>query len=139
MKIDSLKNGIVLDHITAGNSMEIYRTMRLDRLDCAVAMIMNARSTQMGRKDIIKIADFTELNMEVLGVIDPGVTVNIIKDGKLVEKKHVELPERIFNVLQCKNPRCITVSERQLRSEFVLTNRDKKIYSCAYCDTKYHR
>lgn len=139
MKIDSLKNGIVLDHITAGNSMEIYRTMRLDRLDCSVAMIMNARSTQMGRKDIIKIADFTELNMEVLGVIDPGVTVNIIKDGKLVEKKHVELPERIFNVLQCKNPRCITVSERQLRSEFVLTNRDKKIYSCAYCDTKYHR
>lgn len=139
MKIDSLKNGIVLDHITAGNSMEIYRTMRLDRLDCSVAMIMNARSTQMGRKDIIKIADFTELNMEVLGVIDPGVTVNIIKDGKLVEKKHVELPERIFNVLQCKNPRCITVSERQLRSEFVLTNRDKKVYSCAYCDTKYHR
>ena len=139
MKIDSIQNGIVLDHIRAGGSMEIYKLLGLDRLDCSVAIIKNARSTQMGKKDIIKIADKIDLNLDVLGFVDPGITVDIIENGVLVEKKHVQLPAQLVNVLKCKNPRCITSSEPHLRSQFVLTDAAKREYSCAYCDTRYHR
>lgn len=139
MHIDSIQNGIVLDHIKAGASMEIYRLLGLDHLECSVAIIKNARSTKMGHKDIIKIDQAVDLNLDVLGFIDPGITVSVIRDGKRVEKKHVQPPARLVNVLRCKNPRCITTVEPQLRSEFLLTDRDKLVYSCAYCETRYHR
>ena len=139
MNIDSIQNGVVLDHIQAGKSMEIYQYLHLDQLDCSVAIIKNARSGHMERKDIIKIDSPVELDLDVLGYIDPNITVNIIRDGKLVEKKHLELPEKLVNVLHCKNPRCITVSETQLDAIFKLSNRDRRIYRCAYCDTEYRR
>ena len=139
MNIDSIQNGVVLDHIQAGKSMEIYKHLHLDQLDCSVAIIKNARSGHMERKDIIKIDSPVELDLDVLGYIDPNITVNIIRDGKLVEKKHLELPEKLVNILRCKNPRCITVSESQLDAIFKLSNRDRRIYRCAYCDTEYIR
>ena len=139
MNIDSIQNGVVLDHIQAGKSMEIYQYLHLDQLDCSVAIIKNARSGHMERKDIIKIDSPVELDLDVLGYIDPNITVNIIRDGKLVEKKHLELPEKLVNILRCKNPRCITVSEPQLDAIFKLSNRDRRIYRCAYCDTEYIR
>ena len=139
MNIDSIQNGVVLDHIQAGKSMEIYKHLHLDQLDCSVAIIKNARSGHMERKDIIKIDSPVELDLDVLGYIDPNITVNIIRDGKLVEKKHLELPEKLVNILRCKNPRCITVSEPQLDAIFKLSNRAKHIYRCAYCDTEYRQ
>ena len=139
MNIDSIQNGVVLDHIQAGKSMEIYKYLHLDQLDCSVAIIKNARSGHMERKDIIKIDSPVELDLDVLGYIDPNITVNIIRDGQLVEKKHLELPEKLVNILRCKNPRCITVSEPQLDAIFKLSNRDRRIYRCAYCDTEYIR
>ena len=139
MNIDSIQNGVVLDHIQAGKSMEIYKYLHLDQLDCSVAIIKNARSGHMERKDIIKIDSPVDLDLDVLGYIDPNITVNSIRDGKLVEKKHLELPEKLVNVLRCKNPRCITVSESQLDAIFKLSNRDRRIYRCAYCDTEYRR
>ncbi len=139
MNIDSIQNGVVLDHIQAGKSMEIYKHLHLDQLDCSVAIIKNARSGHMERKDIIKIDSPVELDLDVLGYIDPNITVNIIRDGQLVEKKHLELPEKLVNILRCKNPRCITVSEPQLDAIFKLSNRDRRIYRCAYCDTEYIR
>ena len=139
MNIDSIQNGVVLDHIQAGKSMEIYKHLHLDQLDCSVAIIKNARSGHMERKDIIKIDSPVELDLDVLGYIDPNITVNIIRDGKLVEKKHLELPEKLVNILRCKNPRCITVSEPQLDAIFKLSNRSRHIYRCAYCDTEYRR
>ena len=139
MNIDSIQNGVVLDHIQAGKSMEIYKYLHLDQLDCSVAIIKNARSGHMERKDIIKIDSPVELDLDVLGYIDANITVNIIRDGKLVEKKHLELPEKLVNILRCKNPRCITVSEPQLDAIFKLSNRDRRIYRCAYCDTEYRR
>ena len=136
MKIDGIANGIVLDHITAGKAMEIYNHLNLDDLDCAVAIIKNVKSSKMGKKDIIKIdADF-DLNLDVLGYIDSGITVNIIKDGKLADKKHIDLPEKIINVVKCKNPRCITSVEDDLDQIFKLTDREKGIYRCAYCDAQ---
>ena len=139
MNIDSIQNGVVLDHIQAGKSMEIYQYLHLDQLDCSVAIIKNARSGHMERKDIIKIDSPVELDLDVLGYIDPNITVNIIRDGQLVEKKHLELPEKLVNVLRCKNPRCITVSEPQLDAIFKLSNRSRHSYRCAYCDTEYRR
>ena len=139
MNIDSIQNGVVLDHIQAGKSMEIYKHLHLDQLDCSVAIIKNARSGHMERKDIIKIDSPVELDLDVLGYIDPNITVNSIRDGKLVEKKHLELPEKLVNILRCKNPRCITVSEPQLDAIFKLSNRAKHIYRCAYCDTEYRQ
>lgn len=139
MNIDSIQNGIVLDHIQAGASMEIYRLLGLDRLDCSVAIIKNAKSTKMERKDIIKIDSLIDLNLDVLGYVDPGITVDIIRDGIRVEKKHLQLPQRLVNVLRCKNPRCITTAEAQLPSEFVLTDPAAHAYCCAYCETEYHR
>ena len=139
MNIDSIHNGYVLDHIKAGASMEIYRLLGLDKLDCSVAIIKNAKSTKLGRKDIIKIDELIDLDLDVLGYVDPDITVSIIKDGVRVEKKHPALPKKLTNVLRCKNPRCITTAEAQLPSEFLLTNPDKRTYCCAYCETEYHR
>lgn len=139
MNIDSIQNGVVLDHIQAGKSMDIYRYLHLDKLDCSVAIIKNARSAHLERKDIIKIDSPLELDLDVLGYIDPNITVNIIKDGKLVEKKHLELPKRLANVIHCKNPRCITVSEPQLDAIFLLSDRESRRYRCAYCETEFHK
>ncbi|MEG2677991.1 MAG: aspartate carbamoyltransferase regulatory subunit [Oscillospiraceae bacterium] len=136
MNIDSIVNGIVLDHITAGKSMDIYRYLKLDSLTCSIAIIKNVKSTKMGRKDIIKIDAPIELNLDVLGYIDPDITVNIIKDGKLFEKREIMLPERIVNVIKCKNPRCITSAESELDHVFVLSDRQARIYRCAYCETQ---
>lgn len=136
MKIDSIKNGIVIDHITAGRGMEIYRLLRLDALDCSVAIIKNVHSAKMGKKDIIKIDSDIPLDMDILGYIDPGVTVDLIRDGKLAEKRKIDLPQRLTNVLFCKNPRCITTVEQELPHIFHLTDQQHRVYRCAYCEAK---
>ena len=135
MNIDSIENGIVIDHIQSKKGMEIYKALELDKLDCSVAIITNARSNKMGRKDIIKINRSIDLNLDILGYIDPNITINIIKDDKIIEKYHVELPKEIVNIIKCKNPRCITSTEQELDNIFVLTKKKKKIYRCKYCDT----
>lgn len=136
MNIDSIKNGIVLDHITAGRGMEIYKSLELDKLDCSVAIIKNVKSNKMGKKDIIKISDNFEVNFDVLGYIDPDVTVCVIEDGKLKSKHKVELPEKIKNIAKCKNPRCITSIEQEIDHVFKLVDREKQIYRCIYCESK---
>ena len=135
MNIDSIHNGVVLDHIQAGKSMEVYKHLNLDQLDCSVAIIKNVRSGRMGKKDIIKIDSPMEVNLEVLAYIDSNITVNIIRDGVRVEKKKLELPEKLVNIIHCKNPRCITVAESQLGSIFLLSDAEKHTYRCAYCET----
>ena len=134
MNIDSITNGIVLDHITAGKSMQIYHDLNLDKLDCSVAIIKNVKSNTLGRKDIIKIDQDYSINLDVLGYIDPEITVSIIKDGETIEKKKVELPEKIVNILKCKNPRCITTTEQGIDHIFKLANREKRVYRCIYCE-----
>lgn len=136
MNIDSIKNGIVIDHIPAGRGMKLYELLGLAKLDCPVAIIKNANSSAMGRKDIIKIdADIT-VDLDIIGYVAPNVTINIIRDGKLVEKKSIELPKILKNVIKCKNPRCITSTEQELEHVFRLENAEERIYRCAYCDTK---
>ena len=139
MNIDSIQNGVVLDHIQAGKGMDGYKYLRLDQLDCQVAIIKNARSGHMGKKDIIKIDSPMEVDLDVLGYIDSNITVNIIRDGVRVEKKHLKLPRKLVNIIHCKNPRCITVSEPQLDAIFLLSDEDKHTYRCAYCDTEKRR
>lgn len=139
MNIDSIQNGVVLDHIQAGKSMDIYKYLHLDQLDCSVAIIKNVRSGRMGKKDIIKIDSPMDLDLDVLGYIDASITVNIIRDGKLKEKKHLELPQRLVNVIRCNNPRCITMAEPQLDAVFLLSDREKHTYRCAYCETAMDR
>ena len=139
MNIDSIQNGVVLDHIQAGKGMDVYKYLRLDQLDCQVAIIKNARSGHMGKKDIIKIYSPMEVDLDVLGYIDSNITVNIIRDGVRVEKKHLKLPRKLVNIIHCKNPRCITVSEPQLDAIFLLSDEDKHTYRCAYCDTEKRR
>lgn len=141
MNIDSIQNGYVLDHIKAGRSMDIYRYLKLDALDCSVAIIKNVKSSKMGKKDIIKIDSLIDLDTTVLGYVDPGITINIIEHGELREKRPLELPERIVNILKCKNPRCITSSEPQLDSIFLLSRKPngKRTYRCAYCETEQRR
>ena len=136
MNIDSIKNGIVIDHIGAGKGMEIYRLLGLDSLDCQVAIIKNAASRKMGKKDIIKVAADIPVNTDILGYVDPGVTVDVIHDGKLVEKKKMALPEKLTNVIFCRNPRCITTSEQELPHIFTLADRETKEYRCIYCEAK---
>lgn len=136
MKIDSIKRGIVLDHIKAGRSMDIYKLLHLDELECSVAIIKNVKSNAMGRKDIIKIDEEITIDLDVLGYIDPGITVNVIEDGVIVEKKHLELPERLTNVIRCKNPRCITSVEPGLDQIFRLADKSRQIYRCIYCDSE---
>ena len=136
MNIDSIKNGIVLDHIKAGKSMQIYKYLGLDDMDCSVAIIKNAHSNKMGKKDIIKIDDTLNLNLDVLGYIDPDITVCYIKDSKIVEKRHLELPSRLVNVIRCKNPRCITSQDTDLDQIFRLTDPEQGVYRCAYCESR---
>lgn len=136
LKIDSIEKGIVLDHIKAGKAMEIYKYLNLDSLDCSVAIIKNVKSSKMGAKDIIKINDNIDINLDVLGYIDPNITVNIIEQNKIAGKKRLELPERIVNVAKCKNPRCITSIEQELDHIFRLADREKGVYRCLYCDHK---
>lgn len=133
MRIDEIENGYVLDHITAGNGLKVYRALGLDKLSCQVAIIQNAKSKKTGTKDIIKVNELIDLNLDVLGYLDPGITVNLIKDGK-VEKLNVEMPKRIVNVAKCSNPRCISNVEENVDYEFVLTD-DKGTYRCIYCET----
>ena len=139
MIIGQIKDGIVLDHITAGNSMNIYHVLNLDKLDCTVALIKNADSPKMGKKDIIKIGTLMDINLDVLGYLDPGITVNIIRDGKVAEQRHVALPQRVVDVIKCKNPRCITSVEREIVHEFKLTDPVKKVYRCIYCEQAAQR
>lgn len=139
MNIDSIQNGVVLDHIQAGKSMQIYKYLHLDELDCQVAIIKNAKSGRMGKKDILKIDSPMDLDLDVLGYIDPDITVNIIRNGERVEKKHLALPKKLVNVIHCKNPRCITVAEPQLDAIFLLSDPEKRSYRCAYCDAEKQR
>lgn len=138
LNVGRLSEGVVLDHIKAGKSMTIYDDLKLDTLDCCVAIIKNARSDKMGRKDIIKVeCPIDSLNLDILGFIDHNITVNIIKDGEIVEKKELSLPKEIRNVIRCKNPRCITSIEQKLDHVFILANPEKEIYRCKYCEEKY--
>lgn len=136
MIIGQIKDGIVLDHITAGHGMTLYNFLGLDELDCQVALIKNAESVKMGRKDIIKIDKVIDINMDALGYLDPGVTVNIIKDGKLAKRQNIDIPERIENVIRCKNPRCITTVEQELPHIFTLRDKENRVYRCLYCESK---
>lgn len=140
LNISGLKEGVVLDHIQAGKSMDIYYHLGLDKLDCQVAIIKNARSSKMGRKDIIKVeGSLDKLDLDVLGYIDHNITVNIIRDNTIVEKKALKLPRKITNVIRCKNPRCITSIEQELDQVFILTDPRKEVYRCKYCEEKYER
>ena len=136
MNIDSIQNGIVLDHIKAGKSMDIYHFLQLDKLSCSVAIIKNVNSRKMGKKDIIKIDTNLDVDLDVLGYIDPDITVNIIRGGALVEKKHLTLPAQVKGLLKCKNPRCITSVEQELPQVFKLTDPVKRVYRCIYCEAK---
>ena len=136
MNIDSIRNGIVIDHIQAKKGMQIYEALNLKSLDCSVAIITNAKSKKMGRKDIIKIDKSIDLDLDILGYLDSNITINIIKNNVRVDKYHVELPSKITNIAKCKNPRCITSVEQELDQVFVLTDKDKKIYRCKYCETQ---
>ncbi|MCR5404638.1 MAG: aspartate carbamoyltransferase regulatory subunit [Butyrivibrio sp.] len=139
LSVGQLNEGVVLDHIPAGKAMDIYRKLKLNKLDCQVAMIMQARSSKMGRKDIIKVeAPLELLNLDALGFIDHTITVNIVKDGEIVEKKKLSLPHRLVNIIHCKNPRCITSIEQGLNHIFYLADEEKELYRCQYCDEKYH-
>ena len=137
MNIDGVSTGIVLDHIKAGKSMQIYELLKLEKLNNCVAVIQNADSSKYGKKDIIKIDQLIDLDLDVLGYIDSNITVNIVKDGKLFEKKRLELPETLTNVIKCKNPRCITSIEQEITQKFKLVDKDKKVYRCAYCDAEH--
>ena len=136
MNVDSIRDGVVIDHITAGSGMKLYRLLGLDALDVPVAMITNVVSAKRGRKDIIKIDADIPVDFNVIGYVDPGATVNIIRNGELKEKKRIEMPETLVNVLRCKNPRCITSCEQELEQVFRLSDREKKEYRCVWCETK---
>lgn len=136
MNIDSIQTGIVIDHITAGKGMEIYNLLELHKLDCSVALLMNAYSGKMGKKDIIKVNADIDIDMNALGYVDPGATVVIIRDNKVVEKHAVSLPKKLVNVLKCKNPRCITTTEQELPHVFLLTEPENHVYRCMYCEAK---
>ncbi|MBQ3515388.1 MAG: aspartate carbamoyltransferase regulatory subunit [Lachnospiraceae bacterium] len=136
MNIDSIQNGIVLDHITAGKGMEIYHDLGLEKLDCSVAIITNVKSHKMGKKDIIKIDKEYSINLDLIGYIDPNVSVSIIKDGVTIEKKKLASPQKVINVVKCKNPRCITTIEQEIDQIFELVNTEKRVYRCIYCETE---
>lgn len=136
MIVTPLENGIVLDHIQPGRGIEIYNILKLCDLTCNVALILNAQSAKMGKKDIIKIAELIDLDLDILGYIDPGITVSVVRNGKVVERKKLSLPDKIEGVIKCKNPRCITSVEQELVHMFKLTDREKGVYRCMYCETK---
>ena len=135
MIIGKIEDGIVLDHIKAGQGMRLYQILNLDKLDCEVALIQNAPSVKLGRKDILKIDKLIDLNIDAVGYVDPGITVNII-DGKLAKRSHLDLPEEIVDIVKCKNPRCITTIEQELPHVFRLTDRENRVYRCKYCESK---
>ena len=138
LNVGQLNEGVVLDHIEAGKSMQIYKYLKLDRMDCCVAIIKNAHSNKMGKKDIIKVeCPIDELDLDVLGFIDHKITVNIIHDGRIVAKKELKLPKKLVNIIRCKNPRCITSIEQELPHVFDLTDEENKVYRCIYCETKH--
>ena len=138
LNVGAIKEGYVLDHIKAGFSLKIYHYLKLDQLDCGVAMIMNARSNKMGKKDIIKVECSVDmLDLDILGFIDHNITVNVIEQGEIIAKRELTLPKQITNVIKCKNPRCITSVEQELDHVFILTDPDKEIYRCKYCEEKY--
>ena len=136
MIIGKIENGIVLDHIKAGAGMKLYKILGLDSLDCQVALIKNAESQKLGRKDIIKIDRIIDVNLDAIGYIDAGIKVNIIENGKLAKRTHIEPPEEITDVIKCKNPRCITTTEQELPHVFKLTDRENLVYRCIYCESK---
>ena len=136
MNIDGVKNGIVLDHIQAGQAMAVYHALNLDGLDACVAIIMNVKSAKYGKKDILKIDAEIDVDLETLGYLDPNITVNIVKNEKMVEKKHLSLPRTLRDVIVCKNPRCITTIEPNLTHVFHL---DRELYRCAYCETAHEK
>ncbi len=138
LNVGKLQEGFVLDHIQSGKALSIYKNLKLDKLDCCVAIIKNARSNKMGKKDIIKVeCPLDILDLDVLGFIDHNITVNVIKDGEIIVKKSLSLPKKIVNVIKCKNPRCITSIEQELPHVFLLTDAEKEIYRCKYCEEKY--
>ncbi len=137
LKIDSVEKGLVIDHIEAGKAMEIYKHLNLDKMDCSVAIIKNAKSSKMGKKDIIKVEDNINMDLKVLGFIDPTITINVIDNGEIIKKINLELPEEIDNIAKCKNPRCITSIEQEIINKFRLTDIENKVYRCVYCDTAY--
>lgn len=134
MKIDSIQNGIVLDHITPGKALQVYNDLELSKLDCSIAILQNVSSNKMGRKDILKIDKEYDVNLDVLGYIDPDITVSIIKDGQTIEKKKLALPKKLINVKKCKNPRCITTTEQGIPHIFKLTDEENRVYRCIYCE-----
>ena len=138
LNVGRIEEGFVLDHIKAGKAMTIYRDLKLDKLDCCVAIIKNARSNKMGKKDIIKVECSVDmLDLDILGFIDHNITVNVIKNGEITEKKDLHLPKQVVNVIRCKNPRCITSIEQELDQVFILTDKEKEIYRCKYSEEKY--
>ncbi len=136
MNIDSIQNGIVIDHIKAGYGMKLYQILGLDRLDCTVALLKNVSSVKYGRKDIIKIDREMEVNLDAVGFVDPNATIVLIRDGKIIEKKKIDLPETLTDIIKCKNPRCISQTEQEIKHVFRLTDRENHIYRCLYCETK---
>ena len=136
MNVDSIQNGIVIDHISAGLAFRLYNLLDLDKLDCPVAIIKNVNSAKMGKKDIIKIDSEIPINFDVVGFVDPNATINVIKDGVLVEKLIIDMPQKLTIVIKCKNPRCISSVEQELEQVFVLTDKNDKVYRCLYCETK---
>ena len=134
MNIDGIKNGIVIDHITPGKAMQLYHMLGIDKLDCCVAVIQNVVSGKMGKKDMIKIDASISINLDVIGYVSPNATINIIENGKIVRKEHIDLPRRLTNIIYCKNPRCITTTEQEIEHIFVLS--DKGEYRCQYCETE---
>lgn len=134
MKIDSIQNGIVLDHITAGMALRVYKDLELNKLDCSIAVLQNVKSNKMGKKDILKIDKEYDVNLDVLGYIDPNITVSIIRDGQTVEKKKLALPHKLINIKKCKNPRCITSVEPGVPHIFKLTDESNRVYRCIYCE-----
>ena len=137
MTIDSIQNGVVIDHITAGQGMKLYELLHLGDLDVSVALIKNVTSRKMGKKDIIKIDADIPVDLDIIGFVDPSATVSYIKDGKLIDKHKIELPQKLVNVIKCKNPRCISSTEQELNQIFNLTDKEHGIYRCAYCETKF--
>lgn len=139
LNIGGLNQGIVIDHIEAGGAMNIYSYLNLEKLDCSVAIIKNAKSNKMGKKDIIKIEGTLDIDLDILGVLDRNITVNIIEDGMIKKKRNLNLPEKVTNIIKCKNPRCITTIERDLPHSFCLTDREKGVYRCIYCEQAFKR
>lgn len=137
MRVDSMNNGIVIDHIEAGKALQLYSMLSLDELDCTIAVLKNVPSRKMGKKDIIKIDCDIQINLDVLGFISPNITVDIVKNGVVAEKKHIDLPNKLTDILKCKNPRCITSTEQEIHHIFRLTDYENRVYRCMYCDARY--